>query len=256
LFKIKKYDVHKPPCTGTGAVEDRTGGDADSAEDLTAADNTDEGCTSSGDGRDGRATDEARLLERGVELHALSADEEEGDDSEEEMDGRDLTPEEAAAATAVLDANDDDQEGLVLTGGDWFNTIKQVAKTNKEAEKELAARMKKAKISQTSLENEVFEGEPSDQSSADAGPGVQRKDPPPFQSPDPPPTLSKKMDPDSIREQSQGWKPAVEPEPDPGADPALDWDPAPDPSSDPESGPEADSDLKLDPDPVSTSGKK
>jgi hypothetical protein len=173
--------------TGTGAVEDRTGGDADSAEDLTAADNTDEGCTSSGDGRDGRATDEARLLERGVELHALSADEEEGDDSEEEMDGRDLTPEEAAAATAVLDANDDDQEGLVLTGGDWFNTIKQVAKTNKEAEKELAARMKKAKISQTSLENEVFEGEPSDQSSADAGPGVQRKDPPPFQSPDPPP---------------------------------------------------------------------
>ena len=58
--------------TGTGAVEDRTGGDADSAEDLTAADNTDEGCTSSGDGR---ATDEARLLERGVELHALSTDE-------------------------------------------------------------------------------------------------------------------------------------------------------------------------------------
>jgi hypothetical protein len=64
------------------------------------------------------------------------------------------------------------------------------------------------------------------------------------------------MDPDSIREQRQGWKPAVEPEPAPETDLALDWDPAPDPSSDPESGPEADSDLKLDPDPVSTSGKK
>jgi hypothetical protein len=82
--------------TGTGAVEDRTVGDADTAEGLTAADNTDDGFTSPGDGR---AADEARLLERGVELHALSADEEEGDDSEEEMDGRDLTPEEAAAAT-------------------------------------------------------------------------------------------------------------------------------------------------------------
>jgi hypothetical protein len=85
-------------------------------------------------------------------------DEGEGDCTDEEMDARDLTPEEGAAATPVLDAPDDDQEGLTLTGGDWFNTIKQVAKTNKEAEKELAARMKKAKISQTSLENEVFEG--------------------------------------------------------------------------------------------------
>jgi hypothetical protein len=46
------------------------------------------------------------------------------------------------------------------------------AKNNKETEKELAARMKKAKISQTSLENEVFEREPSNQSSADAGPGL------------------------------------------------------------------------------------
>jgi hypothetical protein len=110
-------------------------------------------------------------------LHALSADEGEGDDTE--MDARDLTPEEAAAATAVLDAPDDDQEGLALTGGDWFNTIKQVAKNNKEAEKELAARMKKAKISQTSLENEVFEGEPSNHSSADAGPRLLRKDSPP-----------------------------------------------------------------------------
>jgi hypothetical protein len=98
------------------------------------------------------------------------------------MDERDLTPEEAAAATAVLDAPDDDndQEGLALTGGDWFNTIKNAVINNKEAEKELAARMKKAKISQTSLENEVFEGEHSNRSSADASPGLlQKKFPPP-----------------------------------------------------------------------------
>ena len=98
--------------TETGAVEDRTVGVAGTAEDPTTADNTDEGGTSSGDGR---TTDEARLLERGVELHALSADEEEGDDSEEEMDGRDLTPEEAAAATAVLDANEKKASAIFIT---------------------------------------------------------------------------------------------------------------------------------------------
>ncbi len=73
-------------------------------------------------------------------MSADEGDEGEGDNTDAEMDARDLTPEEAAAATAVLDAPDDDQEGLALTDGDWFNTIKQVAKTNKEAEKELAAR--------------------------------------------------------------------------------------------------------------------
>ncbi len=64
--------------TDTGAAEDRTVGVAGTAEDATTADNTDEGCTSS---EGGPATDEARLLERGVELHALSTDEGEGDDS-------------------------------------------------------------------------------------------------------------------------------------------------------------------------------
>jgi hypothetical protein len=119
------------------------------------------------------------------------------------MEERDLTPEEAAAAAAVLDAPDEnDQEGLVLTGGDWFNTIKQVAKNNKEAEKELAARMKKAKISQNSLENEVFEGEPSDQSSADAGPGLLQNESPPTQFPPPPPGQRKKGD---IRIRIRGW---------------------------------------------------
>ncbi len=151
----------------------------------TAGEDTDEEGSSSGDDGPATAPDNARLLERGVELHALSADE--GDCTDDEMDSRDLTPEEAAAATAFLDAPDDnDQEGLALTGGDWFNTIKQVAKNNTEAEKELAARMKKAKISQTSLENEVFEGEPSNHSSADAGPGLLRKESPLHQFPHPP----------------------------------------------------------------------
>ncbi len=137
-----------------------------------------------------KTTDSARLLESGAVLHAMSGDEGEGDGSDEEIDARDLTQEEAAAATAVLDAPDDDQEGLALTGSDWFNTIKQAVKNNKEAEKELAAGMKKAKISQTSLENEVFEGEPSIQSSADESPGLLQKDSPPMMLPPPPPPAS------------------------------------------------------------------
>jgi hypothetical protein len=104
--------------TDTGAAESRAA--------SNAGDDTNEGGCSSGD--DVPAPDNARLLERGVALHALSADEGEGDGTDEEMGARDLTPEEAAAATAVLDTPEDDQEGLALTGGDWFNTIKQVAK--------------------------------------------------------------------------------------------------------------------------------
>jgi hypothetical protein len=71
-----------------------------------------------------------------------------------------------------------DQEGLVLTGGDWFKTIKNAAENNIETEKELAERMKKAKISQKSqatLENEVFEGNPPTPRPADAGPLVLQK---------------------------------------------------------------------------------
>jgi hypothetical protein len=104
--------------TDTGAAENRSAGTTD--------EDTNEGGQSSGEEGPANAPDSSRLLERGVELH-------------EEMDSRDLTPEEAASATAVLDAPDEnDQEGLSLTDGDWFNTIKQVAKNNKEAEKELA----------------------------------------------------------------------------------------------------------------------
>jgi hypothetical protein len=116
-------------------------------------------------------------------LSADEGDEGEGDCTDEEMDARDLTPEEAAAATAVLDALDNDQEGLALTGGDWFNTIKQVAKTNKEAEKELAARMKKAKISQTSKESPPTTVLPM------LAPGCCRKTPPPTMT-HPPPSSS------------------------------------------------------------------
>jgi hypothetical protein len=204
--------------TDTGAAESRTAGTAGITDNADAG--ADEGRCSSTE--DSHAPDNARLLDRGVELHALSADEGASDDTDEEMDERDLTPEEAAAATAALDGNHDDQEGLALTGGDWFNTIKQVAKNNKEAEKELAARMKKAKISQTSLENEVFEGEPSNHSSADAGPGL---------------TPSKKMDPDL--DLASGLDPDLDlkPEPDPEMDPDLDWDPVPDPPSDPDPEP-------------------
>ncbi len=84
-----------------------------------------------------RAMDSASLLESGAVLHAMSADEGEGDGSDEEMGESDLTPEEAAAATAVLDAPDDkhDQEGLALTGVDWFNTIKTLSKITRKLRK-------------------------------------------------------------------------------------------------------------------------
>jgi hypothetical protein len=99
-------------------------GAAENQATCAAGDDTDGGGNSSGD--EETPPDNTRLLERGVALHALSADEGEEDGTDEEMDARDLTPEEAAAA--VLDAPDDDQEGLALTGGNWFNTIKQAAK--------------------------------------------------------------------------------------------------------------------------------
>jgi hypothetical protein len=99
-----------------------------------AGDNTDgEGDGSSSD--EENAVDSARLLESGAVLHAMSADEGEGDGSDEEMVARDLTPKEAVAATTVLDAPDDDQEGLALTGGDWFNTIKHAVKITKKLKK-------------------------------------------------------------------------------------------------------------------------
>ncbi len=98
-----------------------------------------------------------------------------------------------ATAKAVLDDPSYDQEGLVLTGGDWFSTIKKAALESKLTEKELAARMKKAKISQSSLENEVFVRTPSCHSSADTSPGTLQNVPPPSSSKPPPPPLGTRL---------------------------------------------------------------
>jgi hypothetical protein len=71
-----------------------------------AGNNTD--CDGDGSSSDEeRVLDSGRLLESGAVLHAMSADEGEGDGTDEETGERDLTPEGAAAATAVLDAPDD-----------------------------------------------------------------------------------------------------------------------------------------------------
>ncbi len=55
-------------------------------------------------------------------LHGMSEDEEEGSDEE---GAQEMTEEEMATAKAVLDDPSYDQEGLALTGGDWFSTIKK-----------------------------------------------------------------------------------------------------------------------------------
>jgi hypothetical protein len=166
--------------TSTGAAEEQTGSAA------FAADATTINAVGSGEAR-GRAelaeypqqsaADPHRLLERGVALHGVSADEDEDTDDE---NPREMTEEEEATAKSVLDDPTYDQEGLALTGGDWFSTIKKAALESKLTEKELAARMKKAKISQSSLENEVFMGPPSCHSSADTGPGTLQNPPPRF----------------------------------------------------------------------------
>jgi hypothetical protein len=108
------------------------------------------------------------LAERGVAVHDISGDETEDEtlldekDDEVEGGGGDTSACADEASAALLDPAND-QEGLVLTRGNWFKTIKKAAEHNVETEKELAERMKKAKISQMSqatLENEVFEGNP------------------------------------------------------------------------------------------------
>jgi hypothetical protein len=126
-----------------------------------------------------RQPDTERLQERGVALHGLSEDEEEDTDEE---GAQEMTEEEMASAKAVLDDPSYNQEGLALTGGDWFSTIKKAALESKLPEKELAARMNKAKISQSSLENEVFLGPPSSHSSADTSSGTLQNAPPPSSS--------------------------------------------------------------------------
>jgi hypothetical protein len=108
--------------TNTGAAEELAGNGANGATATDAAAND---AVSSGELRDGaknteNAADPHRLLERGVALHGVSADE---DKDTDEDNPREMTEEEEATAKAVLDDPSYDQEGLALTGGDWFNTI-------------------------------------------------------------------------------------------------------------------------------------
>ncbi len=116
-------------------------------------------------------------------VHDISGDESEDEtlldekDDEVEGGGGD-TAASAGDASAALLATITEQEGLILTGGDWFKAIKNAAENDVETEKELAERMKKAKISQMSqatLENEVFEGNPPTPRPADAGPAMLQK---------------------------------------------------------------------------------
>jgi len=157
----------------TGAVEEEGGNTADTNDgDTTAA------------APPTSLAEQLRLAERGVTVHDISGDESEDeallDEKDDEVDGGGgdaPAATEDASAAALLDTTTD-QEGLVLTGGDWFKTIKNAAENNIETEKELAERMKKAKISQKSqatLENEVFEGNPPTPRPADAGPLVLQK---------------------------------------------------------------------------------
>jgi hypothetical protein len=114
--------------TSTGAAEELASNGAPAA-DATANDDV-----SSGEQRDGaentehlqqNTADPQCLLERGVALHVVSADEDEDTD---EGNPREMTEEEEeATAKAVLDDPSYDQEGLALTGGDWFSTIKKAA---------------------------------------------------------------------------------------------------------------------------------
>ena len=165
--------------TSTGAAKDLDRAD----EPATPADQSEPEGTSTGPAHDTtRHPVTERLQERGVALHGMSEDEE--DDTDEEG-AQEMTEEEMATAKAVLDDPSYDQEGHTLTGGDWFTTIKKAALESKLSEKELAARMKKAKISQSSLENDVFLGTPSSHSSADTSPGTLHNAPPPSSSKNP-----------------------------------------------------------------------
>jgi hypothetical protein len=165
--------------TSTGAAKERD----ESDEPGTPAEQGDPDEMGGGSAQDPpRQPDTGRLQERGVALHGMSGDKEVDTD---EDGAQEMAEEEMATAKAVLEDPSYDQEGLALTGGDWFSTIKKAALESKLTEKELSARMKKAKISQSSLENEVFVGPPSCHSSADTGPGTLQNAPHP-PAPNPP----------------------------------------------------------------------
>ncbi len=150
----------------TGAVEESSGV-AGIAADTSDTDNDNSMAPPTS------LAEQLRLAERGVAVHDISGDETEDEtlldekDDEVEGGGGDISACADDASAALLDTTTD-QEGLVLTGGDWFKTIK----------KELAERMKKAKISQmfqATLENEVLEGNPPYPRPADASPSALQK---------------------------------------------------------------------------------
>jgi hypothetical protein len=149
MTEEKKETERYVEMAGTGAVEEDGGNNAVSADTNDAAGDTGAAPPTS-------LAEQLRLAERGVTVHDISGYESEDEtlldekDDEVEGGGGDAPAStEDATAAALLDTTTD-QEGLVLTGGDWFKTIKNAAANNVETEKELAERMKKAKISQMS----------------------------------------------------------------------------------------------------------
>ena len=194
MAEEKKETERYVEMAGTGAVEEDGGNNAVSADTNDAAGDTGAAPPTS-------LAEQLRLAERGVAVHDISGDESEDEtlldekDDEVEGGGGDHAAAAEDASAALLDTITE-QEGLVLTGGDWFKTIKKAAANNVETEKELAERMKKAKISQMSqatIENEVFEGNPPTPRPADAGPAMlqknnskKSKDPLPVPPPAPP----------------------------------------------------------------------
>jgi hypothetical protein len=121
--------------------------------------------------------EQLRLAERGVAIHNISGDETEDktllDKEDDELEeGSGDTGASSEAASAALLATITYQEGLVLTGGDWFKTIKNAAENNVKTDRELAEILQ---MSQATLKNEVFEGNPPTPSPANAGPGLLQK---------------------------------------------------------------------------------
>jgi hypothetical protein len=176
MTKEKKETERYVEMADTGAVEEEGGNTAVSADTNNTAGDTGAAPPTS-------LAEQLRLTERGVMVHDISGDESEDEtlldrkDNKVEGGGGDHAAS-AEDASAALLAIITEQEGLDLTGGDWFKTIKNAAENNVETEKELAERMKKAKISQMSqatLENKVFEGNPPTPRPADAGPAMLQK---------------------------------------------------------------------------------
>ncbi len=175
MTEEKKETERYVEMAGRGAVEEDGGNNAVSADT-----DTNDAAGDTGAAPPTSLAEQLRLAERGVTVHDISGDESEDktllDEKDDEVEGGGGDHAAAAedASAALLDTITE-QEGLVLTGGDWFKTIKNAAANNVETEKELAERMKKAKISQMSqatLENEGFEGNPPTPRPADAGPSM------------------------------------------------------------------------------------